>query len=170
LDRGAHRRDAAAAPATASTATSAATPVPASGEPSGEGPDLPVPQAGSNPPTRHAFSVKPGTFAAYATSTLQPGTPLRGKMVLERNGDFLYTGTNGVKVRGTLNFAAPDRITGTATATQPKVLGVPLIRYPDGSSSTNITIRAQIVGGKLQGRYSDQFETGELVADLSNPL
>ena len=129
-----------------------------------------MPQVASNPPARRAFSVKPGTFAAYATSTLQPGTPMRGKMVLERNGDFVYTGTTGVKVRGNLDFSAPDRITGTATATQPKVLGVPLARYPDGSSSTNLTIRAQIVGGKLQGRYSDQFETGELVADLSNPL
>lgn len=91
-------------------------------------------------------------------------------MVLERNGDFEYTGTNGVKVRGNLDFSVPDRITGTATATQPKVLGVPLMRYPDGSSSTNMTIRAQIVGGKLQGQYSDKFETGMLVADLSNPL
>ena len=168
LDRSAHRREPAAAPAAAAAA--AAAPTPAAAPASGAGPDLPVPQAASNPPTRHAFSVKPGTYGAYATSTLQPGTPLRGKMVLERNGDFLYTGTNGVKVRGNLDFSAPDRITGTATATQPKVLGVPLMRYPDGSSSTNLTIRAQIVGGKLQGRYSDQFETGELVADLNNPL
>jgi hypothetical protein len=50
------------------------------------------------------------------------------------------------------------------------VLGVPLIRYPDGSSSTNVTIRAQIVGRRLQGQYADKFETGALVADLSNPL
>jgi Caspase domain len=166
LDRSTKRREPPAAPA----AASASTPTPAPAPASGAGPDLPVQQAANNPPTRHAFSVKPGTFSAYATSTLQPGTPLRGKMVLQRNGDFEYTGTNGVKVRGNLDFSAPDRITGTATATQPKVLGVPLMRYPDGSSSTNLTIRAQIVGGKLQGQYSDQFETGVLVADLSNPL
>jgi hypothetical protein len=91
-------------------------------------------------------------------------------MVLERNGDFLYTGTNGVKVRGNLDLSVPDRVTGTGTVTQPRVLGVPLIRYPDGSSSTNVTIRAQIVGGRLQGQYADKFETGALVADLSNPL
>jgi hypothetical protein len=166
LDRSSKRREPAAAPA----AASAPAPTPAAAPASGQGPDLAVPPAASNPPTRHAFSIKPGTYGAYATSTLQPGTPLRGKMVLERNGDFLYTGTNGVRVRGNLDLSAPDRITGTATATQPKVLGVPLLRYPDGSSSTNLTIRAQIVGGKLQGRYSDQFETGELVADLNNPL
>ena len=168
LERSAHRREPAAVPAASSASASA--PPPASAPASGEGPDLPAQQGAGNSPTRRSFSVKPGTFAAYATSTLQPGAPLRGKMVLERNGDFEYTGTNGVKVRGNLDFSAPDRITGTATATQPKVLGVPLMRYPDGSSSTNLTIRAQIVAGKLQGRYSDRFETGELVADLSNPL
>ena len=138
--------------------------------PPAEGSALPAQRASANPATRRAFSITPGTFASYATSTLQPGTTLRGKLVLERNGDFLYTGSNGVKVRGRLDFSAPDRVTGTATVTQPKVLGVPLVRYPDGSSSTSMTIRAQIVDGKLQGQYSDRFETGVLVADLNNPL
>ena len=167
LDRSAHRREPASAPA--STSARASAQPPASAPAAGAAPDLPVPQVAGNLPARHSFSIKPGTYAAYATSTLQPGTPLRGKIVLERNGNFEYTGNNGVKVRGNLDFSVPDRITGTATATQPKVLGVPLIRYPDGSSSTSMTIRAQIVDGKLQGQYSDRFETGMLVADLSNP-
>jgi hypothetical protein len=164
LDRSTHRREPAAAPASAS-----ASPAPAA---AAEQPAPSVQQqpVAASPPPRHAFSITPGTFSAYATSTLQPGTTLRGKMVLERNGDFLYTGTNGVKVRGNLDLSVPDRVTGTGTVTQPRVLGVPLIRYPDGSSSTNVTIRAQIVGGRLQGQYADKFETGALVADLSNPL
>jgi hypothetical protein len=164
LDRSTHRREPAAAPASAS-----ASPAPAA---AAEQPAPSVQQqpVAASPPPRHAFSITPGTFGAYATSTLQPGTTLRGKMVLERNGDFLYTGTNGVKVRGNLDLSVPDRVTGTGTVTQPRVLGVPLIRYPDGSSSTNVTIRAQIVGGRLQGQYADKFETGALVADLSNPL
>lgn len=153
LDRAAHRREPVAAPAPAAAQASA----------------LPVQQVSSNPPARRAFAVTPGTFGAYATSSLNPGTTQHGKLVLQRNGDFQYLGTNGVKVRGTLDFSAPDRVTGTATVTQPQVLGVPLIRYPDGSSSTNMTIRGQIVAGKLQGQFSDPFETGTLAADLSSP-
>jgi hypothetical protein len=153
LERAAHRREPAATPAPAAAEAAA----------------LPVQQVSTNPPTRRAFSVTPGTFPAYGTSSLNPGATLQGKMLIERNGDFLYTGTNGVKVRGNLNFSVPDRVTGTAVVTQPKVLGVPLIRYPDGSSSTTMTIRGQIVGGKLQGQFSDPFETGTLVADLGNP-
>ncbi len=155
LDRSAHKRESAAAAPAALPPTEAAP--------------LPVQQVSMNSPARRAFSVTPGTFAAYATSSLQPGTTLRGKMVLEQNGNFQYTGTNGVKVRGNLDLSVPERVTGTGVVTQPKVLGVPLIRYPDGSSSTTMTIRGQIVGGKLQGQFSDPFETGTLGADLSNP-
>jgi|HubBroStandDraft_1064217.scaffolds.fasta_scaffold05764_2 uncharacterized caspase-like protein len=158
LDRSAHRRDvvATAAPAPALAPT--------------EAPALPVQQVSLNTPTRHAFSVTPGTFGAYATSSLQPGTTQRGKVVVQRNGDFEYTGTTGVKVRGNLDFSSPEHVTGTGTVTQPKVLGVPLIRYPDGSSSTNMTIRGQVVGGKLQGQFSDPFETGTLGIDFSSPM
>jgi hypothetical protein len=129
-----------------------------------------VQQVSLNTPTRHAFSLTPGTFGAYATSSLQPGTTQHGKVVVQRNGDFEYTGTTGVKVRGNLDFSSPERVTGTGTVTQPKVLGVPLIRYPDGSSSTNMTIRGQVVGGKLQGQFSDPFETGTLGIDFSSPM
>lgn len=148
LDRSAQRREAPAA----STGGSA-EPVP------------PAPIV----PARHAFSVTPGTYGGYATSSLQPNTTLRGRIVLERNGDFEYTGTTGVKVSGNLDFSSPDKVTGIGTVTQPKVLGVPLLRYPDGSSSTRMTIQGKIVNGKLQGQYTDKFEKGELVFDLNSP-
>ncbi|MBV9696438.1 MAG: caspase family protein [Gammaproteobacteria bacterium] len=159
LERSVRRREPAAA-ALAAQGTAAGSAEPA----------RPVATSSGTSEGGRTFSVTPGTYGAAATTSLQPGTTLRGKMVLQRNGDFLYTGTNGVTVRGSLDFSAPDRISGTATATQPRVLGVPLIRYPDGSSSTSMTIRAKIVGGKLQGQYTDPFETGTLFADLSNPL
>ena len=148
LDRSAQRREAPAAPTGGSAEPVAPAPI---------------------VPARRAFSVTPGTYGGYATSSLQPNTTLRGRIVLERNGDFEYTGTTGVKVSGNLDFSAPDQVTGMGTVTQPKVLGVPLLRYPDGSSSTHVTIRGKIVNGKLQGQYSDRFEKGELVFDLSNP-
>ncbi len=163
LDRTARRHEPASA--FAGTAAPAAAPIPAATQAD----TPPAQQVSMNPPTRRAFSVSPGTFAAYATSTLNPGQTLRGKMVLEKNGGFLYTGTTGVNVRGNLDLSNPDRVTGTGQVTQPKVLGVPLARYPDGSASTTMTIHGQVVGGKLQGQFSDPFETGTLGADLNNP-
>jgi hypothetical protein len=126
--------------------------------------------AGEPTPPRARASVVAGTYSGYSTSTLNPGAVLRGRVVLAANGDFDATGSNGVKVRGSLDLSRLDKIQGTATVTQPKVLGVPLARYPDGSMTTTIAIRAQIVGGMLRGHYSDAFETGELVFDLNNPM
>lgn len=126
--------------------------------------------AGEPTPPRARASVVAGTYSGYSTSTLNPGAVLRGRVVLAANGDFDATGSNGVKVRGSLDLSRLDKIQGTATVTQPKVLGVPLARYPDGSTTTTIAIRAQIVGGMLRGHYSDAFETGELVFDLNNPM
>jgi hypothetical protein len=114
-----------------------------------------------------ATPVAPGTFDGYATSSLNPGTRLRGRMVLKSNGDFEYRGTNGVKVSGNMDLSNPESVTGAGTVSQPRVLGVPLMRYPDGSTSTPMTLRAKIVNGKLQGEYTDRFEKGELVFDLA---
>jgi len=111
-----------------------------------------------------------GTYAGYVTSSLQPGTMLRGRLVLESSGDFEYTGSNRVKVRGSLNLSAPQNVTGTATVTQPKLLGFAQMKYPDGSSTARMVIRGRIEAGVLHGRYSDAYETGELVFDLGNPL
>ena len=123
-------------------------------------------------PARPAFgaAVAAGTYSAYSTSTLNPGAVGRGRLVLASNGDFEYTGTTGVKVRGSLDLSRPGNIEGTGTVTQPKLLGIPIAHYPDGSSTARLAIRAQIVGGVLRGRYSDAYETGELVVDLNNPL
>lgn len=165
LDRSAHRREPSQVPQ--------AVPALASSGNGAEGSAVPVQVATSPPATnpfaRRAFSVTPGTFAAYATSSLNPGQTLRGKIVVQRNGDFEYTGSTGVKVRGNLDFSSPDRITGSGTVTQPKVLGIPIYRYANGSASTDMTIRAQIVGGKMQGQYSDPFETGTLGIDFGSP-
>jgi hypothetical protein len=131
-----------------------------------------TPVARSVAPARQAggATVAAGTYSGYSTSSLSPGAVLRGRLVLSANGDFDATGSNGVKVRGSLDLSRPDKIQGTATVTQPKVLGLPIARYPDGSTTTTIAIRAQIVGGMLRGHYSDAFETGELVFDLNNPM
>jgi hypothetical protein len=151
------------APATASSDI-VATPVTRSvAIPAADSPAAPARQTGG-------ARLAAGTYSGYSTSSLSPGAVLRGRLVLSANGDFDATGSNGVKVRGSLDLSKPDRIQGTGTVTQPRVLGVPISRYPDGSTTTTIAIRAAIVGGMLRGRYSDAYETGELVFDLNNPM
>ena len=56
------------------------------------------------------------------------------------------------------------------TVTQPKRFGIPILRYPDGSTTANMVIRGEIVNGTLRGRYSDAYETGELIFDLNSPM
>jgi hypothetical protein len=128
-----------------------------------------APRSSAAPGSRSA-NVAPGTFGGYATSSLNPGTQLRGRMVLQSNGDFEYRGDNGVKVSGNLDLSNPGNVTGTGVVAQPRVLGVPLMRYPDGSTSTQMTLRGKIVNGKLQAQFTDPFEKGELVFDLANRL
>jgi hypothetical protein len=123
-------------------------------------------------PARQApvVTVSAGTYGAYSTSSLLPGQVLRGRIVLGSNGDFEYTGTTGVKVSGSLDLSKPQNIEGSGTVMQPKRFGIPIVRYPDGSSTARMAIRAQIVGAVIRGHYSDAYETGELVIDLKNPL
>jgi len=117
-----------------------------------------------------AAAVPAGTYPGYATSSLNPGMVQRGRMVLASNGDFEYTGSTGVKVRGSLNLSRPQQIEGAGTVTQPKRFGIPILRYPDGSTTANMVIRGAIVNGTLRGRYSDAYETGELIFDLNSPM
>ncbi|HET9331469.1 MAG TPA: caspase family protein [Steroidobacteraceae bacterium] len=117
-----------------------------------------------------ATVVHAGTYQGFTTSTLAPGVVSRGRMVIASNGDFEYTGETGVKVRGTLNLSHPQQIEGAGTVSQPKRFGIPLARYPDGSSTANMVIRGEVVNGKLRGHYSDAYETGDLIFDLNNPM
>jgi hypothetical protein len=117
-----------------------------------------------------AAPVSAGTYPGYTTSSLNPGMVQRGRMVLASNGDFEYTGATGVKVRGSLNLSRPQQIEGAGTVTQPKRFGIPLLHYPDGSTTANMVIRGEIVNGTLRGRYSDAYETGELIFDLNSPM
>jgi hypothetical protein len=90
----------------------------------------------------------PGTYTGYTTSSLAPGQITRGQITISSSGDFDYL---------------------AATGAQPRRLGIPIARYPDGSSTAQLTIRGKITNGKLVGHYTDAYENGDLVVDLTNP-
>jgi uncharacterized caspase-like protein len=107
-----------------------------------------------------------GAYNGYITSSLQPGETINGTVSFSQNGGFLYVGSNGVRVAGNLNTSNPANVTGIGTTLLPRMLGLIQSKYPDGSTSTVITIRGRIVNGVLQGQFSDKFETGQLVFNL----
>jgi uncharacterized caspase-like protein len=111
--------------------------------------------------------VAAGTYTGYSTSSLAPGQIARGQIIIASSGEFDYTSATGAKVHGSLDLTKPDDISGSGTVQQPRKFGIPLYRYPDGSSSTQLVIRAKVSNGKLVGRYSDAYETGDLVVDLT---
>ncbi|MFI4878379.1 MAG: caspase domain-containing protein [Steroidobacterales bacterium] len=160
----------AAAPKTAPVARSADLAGGAAAPPAAGPAAMPAAATSASARAGPAAPVPAGTYPGYTTSSLNPGMVLRGRIVLASNGDFEYTGSTGVKVRGSLNLSRPQQIEGAGTVTQPKRFGIPLLHYPDGSTTANMVIRGEIVNGTLRGRYSDAYETGELIFDLNSPM
>jgi uncharacterized caspase-like protein len=117
--------------------------------------------------TQTTSAATSGSHPGYITSSLQPGVSIKGAMVVNNDGSFFYRGANGIVLRGALNLANLNDITGTGTAVMPKALGILQTKYPDGSTTTAVTLRARVVNGVLQGQYADRFETGQFVFDLN---
>ena len=63
--------------------------------------------------------------------------------------------------RVTLDLSDPEHVTGTELV-HLGGSGANQRHYPDGSTSTQVTIRARLVNGVLIGTYSDKFQTGQL--------
>jgi hypothetical protein len=127
-----------------------------------------APAAPSPPPvpTYQAAVPGPGQHNGYITSSLQPGETINGTVSFNQKGGFEYVGSNGVRVTGMLNMSNPASVTGFGTTLLPRLLGLIQSKYPDGSISTQVTIRGRIVNGVLQGQFSDRFETGQLMFNL----
>ncbi len=123
--------------------------------------------AESPPAAPMAATSSVGSHPGFITSTLLPGVTLTGVMVLNGDGSFNYKGSNGAVLRGTFDMSNPNSITGTGMTILPKALGFVQQRYPDGTSSTAVTMRARIANGMLQGQYVDKFETGQFSFSLS---
>ena len=46
-------------------------------------------------------------------------------------------------------------------------MGFIQIKYPDGTSSTEVKLRGRVSDGMLRGEYADKFETGQFIFRLS---
>lgn len=107
-----------------------------------------------------------GSFNGVITSTLVPGANLPGNFSLMRDGSFSYVGENGARLRGSLNLSNPNNVSGTGFTQLGKKFGLIQLKYADGTTSTQVTMRGRIANGVFRGEYVDKFETGQFTFNV----
>ena len=133
-----NRKTAASAPAAAATPTRVASR-----------------PADSGPPTLV------GHYSGYSTSNMTPGVVYNGTVTLNSDGTFEYKGSNGDRTRGKSTMNDPNNITGSGIATLGKQFGIIQNHYPDGATSTAVTMHGKIVNGVYEGTFLDKYQTGQ---------
>ncbi len=122
-----------------------------------------APETTAAQPAAGASAGTGGTFPGYITSSLVPGVNMPGTFVLNRDGTFEYRGSDGARLRGTLNLSNPKNIVGTGVSALGKKYGIVQTKYPDGTWSTQVQLRGRVADGVLHGEYTDRYETGVFV-------
>jgi uncharacterized caspase-like protein len=105
--------------------------------------------------------VPGGPYPAWGTSSLFPGVIGSGTIVVNNDGTLEAYNSLGDGGRVTLDLSDPEHVTGTELV-HLGGSGANQRHYPDGSTSTQVTIRARLANGVLIGTYSDKFQTGQL--------
>lgn len=117
-------------------------------------------------PTAAAAPVAParlspgGPYPGWGTSSLLPGFVGNGTVTINKDGTIDTLATNGDRTHATISVADPNNVTGTSI-THLGIQGGIQRRYPDGSTSTQVTIQGRLSSGVINGTYSDKFQTGQ---------
>jgi uncharacterized caspase-like protein len=162
---------AATAPAPAPPAVPAAKPAvrvassPAhTAPPSAAAPDNAAVDAGPRRAATHgsaAGGLTPGgPFPGWGTSSLLPGLVGTGTVTVNADGTIDTLATNGDRSHATLNVSDPANVTGTSVTHLGATDGVQR-RYPDGSTSTRVTLSGRLANGKINGTWYDKYQTGQ---------
>ena len=111
-------------------------------------------------PAPRSLLPQGGPFAAWGTSTLLPGVVGRQNLNVNADGTIDTYDSFGNRNHATLNVSDPNNVYGTQLTHLGKVNGVQ-IKYPDGSTSTTVTLHGKLVNGEIVGTWYDQFQSGE---------
>jgi uncharacterized caspase-like protein len=107
------------------------------------------------------LALKPGgPYHGYVTSSLVPGQMVAGTWVINKDGSVDSANDYGDRSHGRINSADPNNIVSTAITH----LGMPggiQRRYPDGSTSTQVTSQGRLVNGVVTGTWYDKFQNGQ---------
>ena len=107
------------------------------------------------------MTLKPGgPYRGYVTSSLVPGQMFPGTWVINKDGSVDSVNDYGDRSHGTIKSADPNNIVST-TITRLGMQGGIQRRYPDGSTSTQVTSQGRLVNGVVTGTWYDKFQTGQ---------
>jgi uncharacterized caspase-like protein len=101
-----------------------------------------------------------GPYPGWGTTSLVPGVVGTGTVTVNVDGSIDTLATTGDRTHAVLNISDPNNVTGTSVAHLGVMNGVQR-RYPDGSTSTQVTLQGRLANGKITGTYSDKYQTGQ---------
>jgi hypothetical protein len=81
-------------------------------------------------------------------------------VIVNKDGTVDTLATNGDRTHATINVSDPNNVYGTSITHLGNPGGIQR-RYPDGSTSTQVTIQGRLANGVIAGTYSDKFQTGQ---------
>lgn len=119
--------------------------------------------AASRPAAHPAAATKlspGGPFPGWGTSSLLPGVVGTGTVTVNGDGTIDTLATNGDRTHASLNVSDPENISGTSVTHLGIVNGIQR-RYPDGSTSTRVTLSGRLSNGKITGTWYDRFQNGQ---------
>lgn len=112
------------------------------------------------PGSAQAVALKPGgPYHGYVTSSLLPGK-VPGTWVINKDGSVDSLNDYGDRSHGTMNSTDPNNIVSTAITHLGMQAGMQR-RYPDGSTSTQVTSQGRLVNGLVMGTWYDKFQSGQ---------
>ncbi len=111
---------------------------------------------------RSAKTLAPGgPYPGWGTSSLLPGQTGTGTVKVNPDGSIdTYAPATGDRGHSTLEISESNHVRGTALVQLGNVGGIQR-RYPDGSTSTQVTFEGQLEHGIIHGTYYDKFQTGQ---------
>jgi uncharacterized caspase-like protein len=120
-----------------------------------------APVAASPAAPAHTLSLQPGgPYHGFFTSSLFPGQVFQGTWIINKDGSVDALNDSGDRSHGTFSSSDPNNIAGTAINHLGIQRGIQR-RYPDGSTSTQVTSQGRLVNGVVTGTWYDKFQNGQ---------
>jgi hypothetical protein len=81
-------------------------------------------------------------------------------ITINRDGSIDATDAFGNRSHAIIDLSDPNNITGKQ-ATHLGFMNRAQMRYPDGSTDTEVTLQGKLVGNEITGTWHDKFQHGE---------
>jgi hypothetical protein len=118
------------------------------------------PPAAATPRALKVVLVPGGPHPAWATSAFLPGVIGRPTITINKDGSIDASDPFGNRSHAVIDLSDPNNITGKQ-ATHLGFMNNAQMRYPDGTTDTEVTIEGKLVGNEITGTWHDKFQHGE---------